>query len=165
VRRLRRLGAAGVLAAFLSVAAWQVSPLAKTTTPAAPALPATIQGLKVGQENVSKTLAEDRRALYVDGVWLYSLRQGKELMATLEVARFKSTAPWRSSGYDLSLANQLGGSIPAVLRLDGRPVYVSTTRGLELITWFKDGYLDILAVRSTYNSPKSLLRAVIAVAP
>jgi len=165
MKRALRLLAAGLLAAAVSISVWQVSPLAKTNTPSAPVLPASIQGLKLSQENVSKTLAEGRRTLYSDGIWLYSLRQGKELMATLEVVHFKSDAPWKSQSFDLSLANQLGGSVPAVLRLRGRPVYVSTTRGLELLTWFKNGYLNILAVRSNYTAPKTLLRDVIEAAP
>lgn len=160
-----RLAAAGALAAVLSAFLWQVSPLAKTSPPAAPALPASVQGLKITPENVSKTLAGEQRQLYTDGIWLYSLRSGKELMATLEVGHFKSDSPYRSSDFDLSLATQLGGSVPVVLRLGGRPVYVSTTRGLELLTWFKDGYLEILAVRSTYTAPKTLLRDLLEAAP
>jgi hypothetical protein len=157
------LAAAG--AAVAAVLALQVTPQAKTSPPSAPGLPAKIHGLSVKQENITKTLEEDRRELYVDGVWLYSLRQGTELMATLEIGHFRSNAPWRSSDFDLSLAGQLGGSVPAVARLDGTPVYVSTARGLNLLAWDRNGYLLILGIRSTYKQPKELLRDAMAVSP
>ena len=161
---MRRLLVA-LVAAGLAAAAFQVSPLAKTSAPSVPHLPGSVHGLTVQRENITKTLAEDRRSLYVDGVWLYSLRQGKELMATLEVAHFKSDAPWRSQDFDLSLAGQLGGSVPAVARLEGTPVYISTARGLNLLAWDRNGYLLILGIRNTYKSPKELLRDAMAVSP
>lgn len=157
-----RFATALAVAAVLAVGLVQATPLAKAQQPA-PKLPRTIQGLTVKQEDISKTVAQDTRQLYVSGVWLFSLRKGKELMATIEIGKFDSTAPWKSSDFDISLANQLGGSVPAVIRVDGVPVYVSTTRGLELVSWFRGGYMYILGIRNTYPSPKDLLRKALEV--
>jgi hypothetical protein len=165
MRRRLLVGAGAALVATVAVLALPVSPLAKANPPAGPKLPATIQGLTVKREDITKTLKEDRRQLYVDGVWLYSLRQGKELMATVELGRFRSVAPWQDSTFDLSLAGQLGGSVPAVVRVDGTPVYISTTHGLQLASWERHGYLVIVGIRNSYKSPKDLLRQVLEVTP
>lgn len=164
MRRLTQL-LAGLLLAGAVMVLSASAPLAKGPGPAAPPLPKSILGLTVGKEDITKTLAQDPRELYVNGVWLYSLRQGRELMATLELGKFRSNSPWKSADFDLSLAGQLGSSQPAVIRLEGLPVYVATARGLEIASWYRHGYMSILAIRATYKDPKDLLRQVLEVGP
>lgn len=166
--RLRVAFSAVVIAAGLALTLAPVTPLAKNNLappPAAPNLPATVLGLGVTKEDVAKTVAQDHRPLYVTGVWMYSLRQGKELMATLEIGKFRSDAPWQSGDFSLSLADQLGGSVPAVSRLGGVPVYISSARGVQIVSWSRAGYLNILAIRNTFRLPKDLVRQLLEVAP
>ena len=168
MRRFFGLLATALLIVGVALIVSPAVPLAKTNpapAPAAPKLPAKVLGLSVTQENIKGALAQETRELYVRGVWLYSLRQGKELMATLEIGTFQSSAPWRSSDFDISLANQLGGSLPAVARVDGVPVYFSTARGVQLVAWFRGGYMYVLAIRNTYTFPKDLLRQLLGATP
>ena len=168
MRRFSALLATALLIVGVALIVAPAMPLAKSNpapAPAAPKLPATILGLSVTQENIKNALAQETRELYVHGVWLYSLRQGKELMATLEIGKFQSSAPWQSSDFDISLAYQLGGSVPEVARVNGVPMYFSTARGIQLVAWFHGGYMYILAIRNTYTFPKDLLRQVLGATP
>jgi hypothetical protein len=166
-----RLGAAAALAvALVSAITVQNTLLAASPAPQRPAasfawVPATLQGLRVQRENVTATLAQDRRALWVDQVGLYTLRRGKELQATLQVARFRAAAPWQSADFDESLAGQLGTATPVVARLDGVRVYITATRGLGLAAWFRNGWMFVLGIRATYPTPRELIRAALAVHP
>lgn len=166
-----RLGLAGALAAaVVCVVVVQNTLLAASPAPQRAVaslwwVPASLQGLHVQRENVTATLAQDKRSLWVDEVSLYSLRRGKELQGTLEVARFRTSAPWRSADFQASLAGQLGTSTPVVARLGGRRVFITTTRGLALATWFRNGWMLILGVRTSYATPKDLIRDALEMSP
>jgi hypothetical protein len=128
--------------------------------------PDKIMGLDVQKEDIAKVLTQDKRALYVDRVGLYSFReQNKLLQATLEIARFRSSAPWRSGDFQLSIVGHIGSSVPIVVRAGSQPVYVTTSKGLTLAVWFKDGYLVTLAIRRSYAQPKELLRRSLEINP
>ena len=151
--------AAGLLVAVLALGALNAG--------AAPAAgpPSSLLGLNVQAENIKGTLAEDRRQLWVDRVQLYTLRSGKELMATLEIARFKKGAPWGTADFQSAVAGSLGTANPVVVRLGGVAVYLTSLRTLKIACWFRDGGLFILAVRQTYAQPKALIRAALGVRP
>jgi hypothetical protein len=165
-----RLGiAAAVVGALVCAITVQNTLLAATPAPKQAAtlswVPSTLRGLTVQPENVAGTLAQDRRALWVDEVRLYSLRHGKELDGTLEVARFTASAPWRSPDFDLSLAGQLGASTPVVVELGGVRVYVTGSRGLQFAAWFERGWMLVLGIRTTDAQPKELIRQALELKP
>jgi len=168
--RLRLGIATGVAAALVGAITVQntllaASPAPQRATASFAWVPATLQGLGVHRENITGTLGQDRRVLWVDQVGLYSLRRGKELEATLEVGRFTASAPWQSPDFDQTLAGQLGTTTPAVARLGGVRVYIGTTRGLGLVSWFRSGYMFILGIRTTYATPKELIRRALELRP
>ena len=125
--------------------------------------PGTLAGLNVTAENVSSLLRQNTQPVWVDHVHFYTLRSGKELEGTLEIAQFKSNAPWGDSSFDLSIAQQLGQTVPLVVRLDGVRVYLSSTRGLAVAAWFRNGHFYMLNIRKTYTRPRELIRAALAV--
>lgn len=131
-----------------------------------PTLPDTILGLKVAREDVSKTITEDHRALYVDDISLYSLREPTSLLeATLQLGRFKKDAPWTSNDFQLSMVGQLGTSVPIVVRAASQRVYITTTKGLTIAVWFRNAHLFVLSIRTAYKHPKELLRQALGVRP
>jgi hypothetical protein len=173
----RRLVATAVSAALLLVTA-NVSASAAASSPSAspsasptpaplPAgFPAQVLGLNVEKEDVSKTLASDTRSLYVNQVVLYSFREpSKLLQATLEVARFKSDAPSTSADFQTTIVNAMGGSAPIVLRIGATPIYVTTSKGLTIAVWFRNGHMLALSIRNTYAEPKQLLRVALGINP
>jgi hypothetical protein len=168
--RLRLGLAAGLAATLVGAVTVQntllaASPPTRAATTSFAWVPASLQGLRVQRENITSTLESDRRALWVDQVALYTLRHGRELQGTLQVARFKPSAPWQSSSFDESLADQVGTQQPVVARLGGIPVYITVTRGLGLATWFRDGWMLILGIRTSYTSPKQLIRDALELKP
>lgn len=127
--------------------------------------PEQVLGLTVVKEDIAKTLAGDKRALYVDRVGLYSYREQKLLQATLEIARFRKGFDTQSENFRQTVVGHLGGSLPIVVRVGSERVYITTSKGLVLAIWFKDGYMMTLAIRATYTAPKQLIRESVAVNP
>jgi hypothetical protein len=128
--------------------------------------PDTMVGLDVKKEDVAKVLATDKRALYVDRVGLYSFReQSKLLQATLEIAHFRSGTPSNTQNFQLSVVGNVGSSVPIIVRVGDKPVYVTTKKGLLIAIWFKDDYMIALAIRNTYKQPKQLLRQALEINP
>ncbi len=123
-------------------------------------------GLIVKKENVAGTLQQESRALYVDRVGMYSLRDPNNLLeATLEIARFRSVAPYASNDFRLSVAGAIGSVLPIVIRVGSTPVYITSRKGLTVALWFHGNFMLTLSVRNTYRLPKSLLRAALAINP
>jgi hypothetical protein len=128
--------------------------------------PDEILGLTVQKEEVAKVLAGEKRPLYVDRVGLYSFREpSKLLQGTLEIAHFRAGTPADSSEFQQTIVGHLGSSVPIVVRVDGQPVYVTTSKGLTLAVWFRDDHMLALAIRNTYGRPKELLRQTLAINP
>ena len=137
-----------------------------TPAPLPPGFPAQVIGLNVQKEDVSKTLATAPRSLYVNQVVMYSFREPSKLLeATLEVARFKNDAPSSSADFQATIVNALGGSAPIVVRVGATPVYLTTSKGLTLAIWFRNGHMLALSIRNTFTQPKQLLRVSLGINP
>ncbi|MHB8507253.1 MAG: hypothetical protein ACYDGR_01210 [Candidatus Dormibacteria bacterium] len=139
-----------------------------TNTTARPATgpPPQLLNLDVKKEDIAKLLATDKRALYVDRVGLYSLREPSNLLqATLEISHFRSNARWSSEDFQLSVVGRLGSSVPLIVRLGSQVVYLTSSKGLTLAVWFDRDYMLTLAIRDTFRHPKELLRQSLAINP
>ena len=153
-----------------SAASPSPSPSASPSTGANPqhGPPSKVLGLDVQKEDITKTLAgnTDKRALYVDRVGLFSFREPSKLLeATLEIAHFRSNAPWSSSDFQSTIVGVLSASTPIVVRVEGIPVYVTTSKGLTIGVWFRSGFMMALSIRNTYTAPKELLRISLGINP
>lgn len=126
-------------------------------------IPATIDGLTVKAEQVTKAKHSDRQ--YLSSIKLYSLRKGKLLEATLEFGRFRSSAPVSSVSFQRSIAQQLGTTVPVEQRLGGVAVYLAKAKSLTLAAWFSGRQLTILSIRTGYVTPKSLIRSALDLTP
>jgi hypothetical protein len=122
-----------------------------------PGIPGTLHGLEVKRENVKDALSSTKRP-YLDGAALFSLRDGDQLMATLQVGTFASDARWDDAEFRSSLLSTMGGSQPRALRMGDQTVYLSSGDRQALAVWFKDGAMYILASREDFDFPRGLLR-------
>lgn len=142
------------------------SPTPKAPTCAALAVhaPNTLSGLKVTNENPCATFLEARGDRALDAVALLAIRQNDNLLiATLEVGRFKPSAPIGDSAFQSGVVDSIGDALPQVLSVGSDTVYTSSSPGLVLISWIRGRYLYVLAVRVTYGFPKALLRDALKV--
>jgi hypothetical protein len=120
-------------------------------------VPGTMRGLTVEREDIEDTFESAKRP-YIDGVVLFSLRDGERLMATLQIARFADDAKWKTSRFRSSLLATIGGGKPRELRMDDQQVYITAGDRQGLAVWFKDQHMFVLSTREDYDFPRGLLR-------
>ena len=127
-------------------------------------VPTELLGLPLAQEDMSATVARAEDA-FVESVGLYSMRRDELLQATLQVSKFRSNAPVKTSKFRSSLVNQIGGTRVQRFRMGDDVVYRTTGRKQTISMWFRDDYLFVLSARETFESPRSLLREALEIEP
>lgn len=120
-------------------------------------VPTEVLDLKVGREDMSSTLQNAKRA-YIDGVGLYGFRKDELLQATLQVSKLNDKADYREPSFRAAIVNQIGGSVPRLVRVGRENVWLTRGTKQSLSIWFRDEYLLVLAVREDYDKPRTLLR-------
>jgi hypothetical protein len=131
-------------------------------------LPTEILGLAVQKEDVAGSVAKVN-STFIDALGLWSLRtasseQGGDLVqATLQVSRFSDGARYDKADFRQSVVNQIGSARPRTFRLGSRTVYLTTGTKQSIAVWFKGAYLFVLASRSDYDEPRTLLRAALEI--
>ena len=120
-------------------------------------VPGELHGLTVEREDVDETFDATKRP-YIDGLVLFSLRDGDRLMATLQVGRFADDAEWTSSRFRSSLLATIGGGSPRELRMDDQEVFITSGDRQGLAVWFKDQHMFVLSTREDFDFPRGLLR-------
>ena len=155
------LRVAGALVALVVVAIGAATAGAKTSV----TVPSSLNGLTTTRANVTGAVKQAGQAQYLDSVELYTLRSGKLLQATLQVGHLSDQSRFASLNAQRGTASLMGSTVPLVLRVSGSPVYLTSSRRLSIMVWFRHGYMYVLAVRDTYNEPKTLLRAALSVGP
>jgi hypothetical protein len=125
--------------------------------------PSEINGLTVAPEKISKPGARSSRD-YLTDIRLYSLRRKKELVGTLQIGRFRDTAP-TTHAFRRSIAGQVGTSVVQEHRLAGMPVFVTKGKRLGIAVWFRDTDMFVLSIRDDYGAPKSLIRSALEIEP
>jgi hypothetical protein len=139
-------------------------PAARVEQLPAELVPADVLGLRVSRENVDKAITGDER-LFTEAVGFYSLRRDKLLMATMQVARFTPDTPYKEREFQQSVVAQVGGSVPTLLTVGDRRVFLTTVSKQHVYLWFADRSLFQLTVRPSFEQPLGLLRELQAVAP
>ena len=128
-----------------------------------PSMPGEIGGLKVGTEKLVAEKQTDRE--YLDEIHLYSLRRGKQLEGTIQLGRFRASAPVDQVSFRRSIASQVGTTVPVEHRVGGDTVFVTKSKRLSIAVWFSEPYMFVLSIRETYGSPKRLIRSALEVQP
>ncbi len=133
-------------------------------------LPGEILGLAVQKEDVAGSVAKVN-STFIDALGLWSLRTasseigGDLVQATLQVSRFSEGASYEKAGFRQSVVNQIGSARPRTFRLGKRTVYLTTGTKQSIAVWFKGAYMFVLASRSDYDEPRTLLREVLEIKP
>ncbi|MGH8993426.1 MAG: hypothetical protein ACRDYV_10495 [Acidimicrobiia bacterium] len=133
-------------------------------------LPGEILGLAVQKEDVTDSVAKVN-STFVDALGLWSLRTasseggGDLVQATLQVSRFSEGARFEQADFRQSVVNQIGSARPRTFRLGQRTVYLTTGTKQSIAVWFKGSHLFVLASRSDYDQPRTLLREVLEIKP
>jgi hypothetical protein len=125
--------------------------------------PSSLSGLAVKQEDIGKPGPRSARDYLVD-VRLYSLRAKKQLEGTLQIGRFRDSAP-TTLGFRRQIAGQVGTSVPREQRIASTTVFVTRGKRLGIAVWFRGRDMFVLSIREGYTKPKSLIRAALEVQP
>lgn len=123
-------------------------------------VPGKLHGLTVDREDVDDTFESAKRP-YIDGLVLFSLRDGDRLMATLQIARFADDAKWKTGRFRSSLLATIGGGSPRELRMGDQEVFITAGDRQGLAVWFKDQHMFVLSTREDFDFPRGLLRDAI----
>jgi hypothetical protein len=127
-------------------------------------LPPEILGLAVQKEDVAGSVAKVN-STFIDGLGLWSLRSDDLVQATIQISRFSEGARFEESEFRQSVVNQIGSARPRTFRLGSRTVYLTTGTKQSIAVWFKGRYLFVLASRSDYDEPRTLLRKALEIKP
>jgi hypothetical protein len=127
-------------------------------------LPPEILGLAVQKEDVAGSVAKVN-STFIDGLGLWSLRSDDLVQATLQVSRFSDGARFDESEFRQSVVNQIGSARPRTFRLGNRTVYLTTGTKQSIAVWFKGRHMFVLASRSDYDEPRTLLRKALEIKP
>ncbi|MHB8341955.1 MAG: hypothetical protein ACYDB7_12410 [Mycobacteriales bacterium] len=127
-------------------------------------LPASIGGLTVAPENVTKALSGVAHS-YVNGLGFFSLRKGTQVEATLELARLGPAAPLTSSAFRTEISNQVSVATPVTLDVAGSSVAQSTGPKSTVTVWYAGRDLVVLTVLNSYPQGRGLLEAALGAVP
>lgn len=127
----------------------------------ADAVPSEILGLPVSEEDASSVRNQKRP--FVEAVGLYSLRDGEDLQATLQLARFTDAAKTRSASFRRAVVAQVGATVPHEVKVGEETVYITTGRRQQVAIWFDDRTMFILSMRDDYTTPRALTRAALEI--
>jgi hypothetical protein len=123
------------------------------------AVPGEILGLTVDLEDVEERIAGVDRS-YIESTGLFSLRDGKELKATLQISRFTSEADI-DRDFRLAIVDQIGSTKPRAFRMCDRTVYLTSSKRQAVAVFFRARSFVVLSTLDTYDSGRSLLREVL----
>lgn len=121
------------------------------------ALPAEMLGLSIEREDIEEILNATKRP-YLQAASLYSLREGDELQATLQIGAFADDAEYAEDSFRRSLLATLGGGSIRELRVGGRPVFLTTGDRQQVAIWFEEDLMVVLSTREEFEQPRTLLR-------
>ena len=119
-------------------------------------LPSQLLDLTVEKETVESV--EAARGTYLDGLGLYSVREGDLLQATLQVGRFSEEAEYTDDTFQRAIVNQLGASAPTADRRGDQRVWLTTGKSQRVSVWFEQDMFFVLAVRDDFEQGRTLLR-------
>ena len=161
----RRVASALLLAATLVGAACGNEPQQVAATEVdvfdASLVPTSLAGLAVAAEDVGG--APDVKNPFVDGVGLYSLREGELLQGTLQLSRFTESADSETARFRQSVVRQIGSTTPKAYRMGDRTVYLTAGKRQTIAVWFEGRYFFVLSTREEFPRPRALIREALEI--
>lgn len=125
-------------------------------------LPDEILDLRIEREDVAERIAGTDRS-YVESTGLYTLREGKKLQGTIQIARFREEAEVdvEDERFRLSIVNQIGSTEPKAFRMGDDIVYMTAAKRQAVAVFFRPTSFVVLSTLETYDSGRTLLREVL----
>ena len=121
------------------------------------ALPAELVGLEVEREDIADVLDAAKRP-YLAAASLYSLREGEELQATLQIGRFADDADHEDEDFRSRLLDNIGAGSVQEYQVGGEPVYLTRGDRQQVAVWFQDDHMFVLSTREEFGRSRTLLR-------
>ena len=126
------------------------------------AVPPVILGLQSAEENVATQFEEAKNRAYVSSVRMWSLREGKALKATVQVARFAADASPEKLEFRRTVVAQVGQTAPRTRFVGEDIVYVTAANKQAIFMWFRNIDFVLLSVSVDYPNPRALMRAALS---
>lgn len=122
-------------------------------------LPSAVLGLEVDPEDLTDQLESVQRP-YAAAAGLFSLRDGDELQATLQVTEFDPEVDLGGRDVEGTILAQIAKTPPLRLRVGDTVVYMSRADRQSVAVWFTDRHFLVLSTRDSYETPRELLRTL-----
>ena len=123
----------------------------------ADALPAELVGLEVKVEDIDEVANSTKRP-YLAAASLYSLREGEELQATLQIGQFADDADYEDEDFRSRLLANVGAGSVQESQVGGDSVYLTRGDRQQVAVWFRDDHMFVLSTREEFGRSRSLLR-------
>lgn len=127
-------------------------------------VPARFGELTVNPEDVAKALEQAKHS-YVDAVGFYSLRKGKVVQGTLQIARFGPSARLGSEQFRNEIIQQSSPGSPTAVNVGSAIISQSNGTKSTVSVWFSQERLVVLTVLSTYLGGRGLLEQTLTALP
>jgi hypothetical protein len=124
-------------------------------------VPPSVAGYTVAEETrIEPRFCTGDPAAMITGGALYSLRVGRTLHATLEVARFKPGVNTGAASFQPAIVGQIGQSVMRRQQIGGQPVWIGAGAQGVTIVWFKGRLLHVLLTHDVAD-PQALAAALV----
>ena len=120
-------------------------------------LPAELLGLRVKAEDIADVANSTKRP-YLAAASLYSLREGEELQATLQIGQFADDADYEDEKFRSRLLQNVGAGSIQEYQVGGESVYLTRGDRQQVAVWFRDDHMFVLSTREEFGRSRTLLR-------
>lgn len=124
-------------------------------------VPEQVLNLTGRQEDLGSVLEGQSKVFYVDQVGLLSLREDELLRATLQVTKFRDSAPFRTARFRSSVVSLLSGTAPQKLKVGEETLFMTSGNQQLIFAWFRDQRFFVLTVHRDFEMPRTLVREVL----
>jgi hypothetical protein len=122
-------------------------------------LPSKLLGLNVELEDVAARVEGVERS-YIESTGLFSLRDGDELKATLQISTFNDEAKIDRK-FRLAVVDQIGATKPRSFRMGDDTVYLTSSKRQGVAIFFRPRSFVVLSTLDTFDQGRSLLREIL----
>lgn len=127
-------------------------------------VPHQLGGLTVKPEPVTKAVQKAQHS-YIDAIGFYTLRKGRVVQGTLQVAHFGPEARLDSAHFRSKIIEGASPGVPAPVNVDGTSISQSLGTKSTVSVWFSKGRMVVLTVLLSYPGARGLLEQTLAALP
>lgn len=129
---------------------------------AASAVPGELGGLAAQPEDVEGQFEQVASRAWLSDVKMWSLRQGSELRATVQVGSIARDAELDDEDFRAEVINGVGTTAPRPRLIASRPVWITSGNNQTLAIWFHGAYMVLASVSKDHPQDLGLLRSIVS---